>query len=136
MKTPWVIVWFLVVLVLFIFIKRKFRLHRYGLIGLGFLAIILWVGGGTLINSNTIPPETQEKIDEITAVYGDTYIKTKGSDIYIKINDEWLNLSDINVVGSVLTDDLSIEYEGKEIYLGHSGVVNVIKTLEALGLID
>lgn len=136
MRTALVIIWFIILTVLFVYVKKRFRLGMYGVIGLSIVAIVLWLGGSAFIDLNTIPSEVQEKVDQIVSVYGDTYIKTEGNDIYINVNNEWLNLSEIKLIGGLLTDDIYIEYEGREIYLGHSGVVNVFKTLESMGLIE
>lgn len=100
------------------------------------IAVLVWLLGGELINLNTLPYETRVKLKKVVATCGDTYVKRNGNDIYIKINDKWLNLNKISIIGGVLTDDLYIEYEGKNIYLGHSGVVNTIRALESVGLID
>ena len=35
-----------------------------------------------------------------------------------------------------MTDELTITYDGEEIYLGESGVVNTIKVMESVGLLE
>lgn len=136
MRTLYITLWLILLIILYLVIWRKFKLGKYGLIGLFLVAVLLWLGGSSVISLNTISPEVKEKLDQVTSLYGDTFIKTDGGKIYININEEWLDLANVKVVGGFLTDDIYIEYEGREIYLGHSGVVNVIKTLESLDLIE
>lgn len=136
MRTLLITLWLVILAILFVVVWKKFKLDKYGLICFAFVVILLWLGGSSIINLNTLSSEVQEKISQVTDMYGDTYIRTDGDEIYINVNGEWLNLADIKIIGGLLADDIYIEYDEREIYLGRSGVVNVIKTLESLGLIE
>lgn len=102
------------------------------------VGICLFFFGGEIINLNHLPAETLEKVNEakekLYNTFGDLYIKTEGNSVYVDINGEWVNVDDIAVVGE-FTKDNTINYEGKDIYLGHSGVYNTIKVLEDVGLL-
>ena len=136
MRVALICVWLVVVALVCYWLVRRFRFKGYGIIGVGLLALLLWVGGGAFINFEVLSREVNEKVSELVSLYGDTYIRLDGNNISIKIGNQWLRLSDIAVVGDLLTDDVCIEYDGEVIYLGHSGVVNVLRTLEYLGFLD
>lgn len=100
-------------------------------------ALCLFFFGGEIINLNFMSSETIEKVEQVKEAlkenYGE-YVKTEGNSVYILVNDEWINLGEVEVVGE-FTKDNTITYEGKEIYLGHSGVYNAVKVLEDVGLL-
>ena len=100
------------------------------------LAVFVFLGGGKLINLNTLPMNIEKKVYEVVDAVGDSYIKTNDDRVLIKIEDEWYDVADISVVGEVVNDEVTIRYEGKEIKIGQSGVVNTIKVLEKVGLLD
>ena len=64
----------------------------------------------------------------------DSYIKSKGNKIYVRVNDEWLDLDKVSILGT-FTKDCVIEYDGREIKLSESGLKSTIKTLEYVGLL-
>ena len=101
-------------------------------------AVCLFFFGGELINLNFLPADTLEKVEEaklkLQNTFGDLYMKTEGSSVYVDINGKWVNLNDISIVGE-FTKDNTINYDGKDIYLGHSGVYNTIKVLQDVGLL-
>lgn len=121
------------VLIINSIIKRG-KLIRVIIIG---CALFLFFGGGGLINLNFMSSDTMEKVEQVKEAlkenYGE-YVKTEGNSVYVLVNDEWINLDEIEVVGE-FTKDNTITYEGKEIYLGHSGVYNAVKVLEDVGLL-
>lgn len=133
---------FLLILLLFLcfigfcLIIQKFKLKRYGTLALAVLCGVVFLLGAEVINLSVLPSEIQKKVNEVASICGDTYIQVDGNKIEVLINNQWVNLEDISIIGGVLTDELIIEYDGKEIYLGQSGVVNTIKALESVGLIE
>lgn len=121
-----------VVVLLFNVIVKK-TVMRLAIIA---LAVFVFLGGGKLINLNTLPMNIEKKVYEVVDAVGDSYIKTNDDRVLIKIEDEWYDVADISVVGEVVNDEVTIRYEGKEIKIGQSGVVNTIKVLEKVGLLD
>lgn len=101
-------------------------------------ALCLFFFGGEVINLNHLPKGTLEKVnlakEQLQNTFGDLYIKTEGNSVYVDINGAWVNVDDITVVGEFTKDNV-INYDGKDIYLGHSGVYNTIKVLEDVGLL-
>lgn len=132
---------FILILLLFLcfigfcLVASKFKLKRYGMLALAVICGVVFLLGAEIINLTILPDEIKEKVDEVASICGDTYIQVDGNNIEVLINDKWVNLDDISIIGGVLTDEITIEYEGKRIYLGQSGVVNTIKALESVGLI-
>lgn len=102
------------------------------------IMVCLFFFGGEVINLNHLPAETLEKVNEAKAklydTFGDLYIKTEGNSVYVDINGDWVNVDNIAIVGDFTRDNV-INYDGKDIYLGHSGVYNTIKVLEDVGLL-
>lgn len=137
MRTLFLCIWLVVLVILCMYIWRRWNGGKRStkILGVGLVFLILWLCGSSLISVNTLSADVQKKIDKVVELYGDAYIQTDGSEIFLRVNEEWVNLRDISIIGGILADDLYIEYDGREIYLGHSGVVNVIKTLESFGLI-
>lgn len=101
------------------------------------LAIIaVFLLGSNIISLNTLSPEIQAKVDAVVDTVGDSAIKTKGNSVLINVNDEWYDLSKIAVIGDISTESVVLEYEGEEIYVGETGLINVIRVLESVGLVD
>lgn len=102
------------------------------------VVVCLFFFGGEIINLNHLSAETLAKVNEakerLYNTFGDLYIKTEGNSVYVDINGDWVNVDDIAVVGEFTKDNV-INYDGKDIYLGHSGVYNTIKVLEDVGLL-
>lgn len=136
MRIPYLIGWLIVVILLFILLCKVTSSKIYGKIGWFVIATLLWLGGSSIISLNTLPQDTWNKVQEVTKVCGDTYIKVEGNNIYINVNNSWLNLEEVGVVGSLLTEELYLEYDGKQIYVGNTGLVNTLKVLDSVGLID
>lgn len=99
------------------------------------VAVVLFFGGVKVINLNTLSSDVEAKVQTVVDTVGDSSIKTDGSKVLVKIDNGWYDVSKLSVVGGLLTDDVKLRYEGKEIYVGHSGVVNTLKTLEKVGLL-
>lgn len=136
MRIPYLIGWLLVVIILFFIVCKVTSSKIYGKILWFIVILLLWLGGSSVIKLNTLPQDTWNKVQEVTEVCGDTYIRVEGNDIYINVNDSWLNLEEVGVVGSLLTEELYLEYDGKQIYVGNTGLVNTLKVLDSVGLID
>lgn len=136
MRIPYLIGWLLVVTILYLIVCRVTSSKIYGRIGWFIIALLMWLGGSSIIKLNTLPQDTWNKIQEVTEICGDTYVKVEGNDIYINVNESWLNLEEVGVVGSLLTDELYIEYDGEQIYVGNTGLVNTLKVLDSVGLIS
>ena len=136
MKEVMLIVWALIIIAVAI-ILAKFIIKKlvFKVVVIG-VALCLLLGGIGVINVSVLPTETKGKIQQVVDVVGESYIKTKGNDVYIKIDNEWYDVSEMSVVGSMATDSITIRYQGEEIEIGQSGVVNVIKTLEKVGLLN
>lgn len=92
-------------------------------------------GGGKIIDLNTLSADSQEKISQVVQVAGDSYVKTEGSTVYIKVNNEWVDVSKVSVIGDMATKKITLKYDDRTIEIGNSGLVNTIKALEAVGLI-
>lgn len=105
-----------------------------GKIILGFICVFVFYFGSQIINLNSLSRSVLDKLNIVKEQVGDTYIRVDGGDVLINIRDNWVNLNEIAIVGE-FTKDVKINYEGEEIYLGHSGVYNTIKVLNDLGLI-
>lgn len=99
------------------------------------VAVVLFFGGVKVINLNTLSSDVEAKVQTVVDTVGDSSIKTDGNKVLVKIDNGWYDVSKLSVVGGLLTDDVKLRYEGKEIYVGHSGVVNTLKTLEKVGLL-
>lgn len=123
----------LICIVIFIVVykvhKKSVKTFTYGI-----LILVVFIFGSKIIELNTLEYEVQQKVQQVSDVVGTTYIKTSGSDVLVKINEEWVNLSKVSILRE-LSQDIVLEYDGEEIYVGHSGLYNTIKEMENLGLI-
>lgn len=99
------------------------------------VCICIWLIVGALVNINTLPKDVQEKIDYVQTKCGDAYVMQNKGIIYVKINKQWVDLNEVSILGN-FTKDLYLEYDGKSIFVGHSGIYNTIKALESVGLIE
>lgn len=99
------------------------------------LALFIFTGGGSIINLNCLSAEVEQKVQQVVDTVGDSYIKTQGNKVMVKIDNAWYDVSKLSVIGDIATKDITLRYDGKEIYVGQSGVVNAIKTLERVGLL-
>ena len=120
----------------FFIISIRFHLRKYGMVGITIVFICIFLLGSEIINVSILQKETKEKVEEIVDIYGDTYIQVKNNNVEVLINNQWVDLEDIKLIGGLLTDEIVLEYDGKEIYLGETGIVNTIKALNAVGLIE
>ena len=93
-----------------------------------------FLAGSSLINLSVLSDENQRKLDYVIEAVGDSYLKVSNGEIQVKIEDDWVNLNDIQILGE-FTEDITILYEGREIYLGRSGVYNTLKVLKDIGLL-
>lgn len=89
---------------------------------------------GIVINLNTISPNVEKAIQEIKEQYGDSEVKVKGSSIYVNINNKWVNVEEIVIVGDFARDS-TVKYDSKEIYLNSPGIRNTIEVLKNLGIV-
>jgi len=131
MKTIILILWLIVCLGVgyWLFSKKTFRVLAV------IVFVILFVSGGSIIDVSVMSNKLKNQLDEVTSVCGDTYIKTKGDTIYVLVNNKWLDLSKIDIIGPIMTDKITIRYDGEEVYIGESGVVNTVRVLESFGFI-
>ena len=118
-----------VFIVIYKVFKKSFKAITYGVI-----LLLVFVFGSKVIELNTLESEIQQKVQQVSEVVGTTYIKTSGNDVLIQLNGEWVNLSKVSILRE-LSQDIVLEYDGEEIYIGHSGLYNTIKEMENLGLI-
>lgn len=121
--------------ILFCVVSSKFKLSKYGMLGVAVICGALFLMGAEIINVTVLPEDIQSKVNQVAETCGDTYVRVDGNEVEVYINEEWVNLEEVSIIGGVLSDEIILEYDGKEIYLGESGVVNTIKALEAVGLI-
>lgn len=99
------------------------------------VAVMLFFGGGQVINLNTLSPSVESKISEVTDRVGSSSIKTEGNRVFVKLDNEWYDVSKLSLVDKT-SDSIKLRYEGKEIYIGKSGASNTIKVLEDLGFLE
>lgn len=135
MKNIILIIFLVVLVTLGIWVCRRFRLSFYGMIGIFVVCMCLWLVIGSVISVNILPKGLKNKIDKVQEVCGDTYVRSDGSTVYLLINNKWVDINDIQLVGDFM-EDLYIEYGGEKIYVGHSGLYNTLKVLESVGLIS
>ena len=101
------------------------------------LALVgVFLFGSNIIDLNTLAPEVQAKVDAVVETVGDSFIKTKGDAVLIKVDEEWYDLSKIAIIGDLATDSVVLEYDGEELYVGETGLVNVLRVLESVGLVQ
>lgn len=121
-----------VAIVVFSILKAKFNLFKKILIcGIAF---ILFLGGSSIINLNTLSKNIQAKVDKVIEICGDTYITTKGGNVYVMLNGDWVDIEEISIIGD-FAKDCQIEYDGKIITIESPGIKGTIQTLESLGLL-
>ena len=99
---------------------------------IGLLCLFLF--SSSIVNLNSLSEEKERKLDKVVESCGNTYIKTKGSHIYVSIDGKWVDIDDISVVGT-FTRDCTITYDGRVVKIGESGVKSTIKTMEYVGLL-
>lgn len=122
-----------IVIVAFSILKAKFNLFKKIIIcGVVFL---FFLGGSSIINLNTLSKDVQEKVNKVIDICGDTYISTKGDSVLVKINDDWVDIEKIDIIGD-FAKDCKIEYDGKIITIESPGIKGTLKTLESLGLLE
>lgn len=133
-RVSYLLAWCIFLIIVFVVInlirKRKF-IFNCCLVG---VLVVFLFGGGSLINVQVFMNERVAQIQAIIDQVGDAYLKTEGNSVFLKVNDEWVNLDDVSIVGG-FTQDIILEYDGEEIPIGHSGIYNTIKVLEDMGLI-
>lgn len=121
-------------IILFVFVNAlKKRKILFNIVLAACLGAVFFFGEN-IISLNVLSKEYADKIQEVVDTVGDTYITIDRSNIYVNINDEWVNLQDVAIVKD-LTKDIVIEYDGQEITIGHSGVYNTLKVLQNAGLL-
>lgn len=132
---------FLIFLLLFIcfiafcYIAGKFKFKKYGMFALAVICGVVFLLGVEVLNLTVVSDEVKEKVDQVADICGDTYIRVDGNKVEVLLNDKWVDLDKISIIGGILGDEITLRYEDKEIYLGQSGIVNTIKALESVGLI-
>lgn len=112
----------------YIWLVHKYKPALLYKILLGILMILVFSVCGSCVNLYELSAERQIIIDRVADACGSAYIKLQDNKIYIRVNSHWLNIDKVTAIG-----EMSIEYEGKRIYLGHSSVYSTIKALEDLG---
>lgn len=124
-----------IIVVAIIAIYLFFKLLKGTVKTIAIICVVLFVfGGGEYINTAFISSKQQEAVDKVVEKVGGDYIDVDGGKVLVKINDNWVNVNDIKIVGD-FTKDVTIEYDGQEIPIGHSGVYNTIKVLKDMGMV-
>ena len=96
----------------------------------------IFLFGSNIISLNTLSPEIQAKVDAVVETVGESVIRTEGDSVLVKVNNKWYDLSKIAIVGDLATDSVILKYDGQEIYVGETGVINVLRVLESAGLLQ
>lgn len=130
------LMWAVACLYLWYILKIRFNLKEYGKLVIGVGVLVLYLVVSEILSTEITSHENKQKINQILKQCEDSYVKVQGDSVYILLNEKWVNIKDINFVGSLLGDEITIVYEGETIHLGNSGLVNTIKTLHLLGIID
>lgn len=68
--------------------------------------------------------------------FSSDFVRTKGGKAFIKLDGEWVNVEDIKIASWRAFEPMYLEYDGQEIYIGNSGLVNIIKFLSEAGLVE
>lgn len=128
------VLWLVVLLIVYVVINslRQRKMLFKAVLACVFIGLFFF--GGEIINVNSLSKVTKEKLEQVVDIVGDTYIRANGGNVEVLVGDQWLNLNDIAIIGEFTKDNV-IEYEGQQIYLGHSGVYNTVKVLQDVGLI-
>lgn len=90
---------------------------------------------GSIINVNTLSPEVQEMVDFVVEECGDSYVTVKGSSVYLKVNDRWLDVENIEISNS-FSKNYTITYDDEEIVLNSPGIRKTLKYMYEVGLAD
>lgn len=130
LKGIWLIICVILAIVILFKVARK--IFKTVLI---FALVGVFLIGANVIDVSTISPELQEKVTAVVDVVGESYIKVSGGDVLININDRWCDITKMSVIGDLATESVSIEYEGEKIYVGETGLVNVLRVLDSFGLV-
>lgn len=128
-------IWLVICIILAVVILFKVAKKAVKIV-LVLLIVAVFLFGSNIISLNTLSPEIQAKVDAVVDTVGDSMIKTEGNAVLIKVNDEWYDLSKIAVIGDISTESVVLEYDGEEIYVGETGLINVIRVLESVGLVE
>lgn len=135
MRIELLIIFGVLIAVLAVILCIKVAKKLVGRVIVVIVAICVFMGGGSIINLNCLANEAKDKVQQVVSVVGDSYIKTEGNKIFINIDNTWYDVSRVSVVGDIV-NSCTLKYDGKEIYVGNSGVFNTVKTLEKLGIIN
>lgn len=118
-----------------LYVIKKFKLSLYGKVGIVFISMCLWITVGYLININTIPTDLKSKLEKAEEICGSDYIRQDGNTLYLNVNETWVDLANIEILGD-FSKDLYLEYNDVKVYVGHSGLYNTLKTLSSLGILE
>ena len=119
-----------VVIVLFKVAKKAIK------VVLTLVIVAVFLFGSNIISLNTLSPEIQAKVDAVVETVGDSVIKTEGDSVLIKVGEDWYDVSKIAIIGDLATDSVVIKYDGEELYVGETGLMNVLRVLEDVGLVQ
>lgn len=125
------------ILLAFIIVK-KVASGVLKLVLIGFIVVSLF-GGSSLIKLNTLPQSVLDKLSDVKEAVGeyyDTYVKTDGDTVFVKIGDEWYDTGKLLIGNSADGKNVSIKYDGKDISVGEPLPVSIVKTLKDVGIIN
>lgn len=126
----------LIVIGIVITLFKKIAKSFIGKVAVIFLAVLLFGGGGSVINLNTLAPTVQEKVNQAVEVIGDSVIRQKGNKVEVKLGEEWYDVSKIGITENTTgTNERIVTIDGVEIPVGKSGIASTIDVLESVGLI-
>ena len=98
------------------------------------VVLTLVIGGNDYIDAHFISAKQQKAVDKVVEKVGGDYIDVDGGKVLVNINGNWVNVNEIAVVGD-FTKDVTVEYDGETIPIGHSGVYNTLKVLKDMGIL-
>lgn len=124
-------------LVILLVVKCFLRVSKLLFFAIVLIVLVCGVGGVKLVNLNMLSDNTEEIINRVISEVGSNeYVRVTDLDeVQVFVEGEWLNVKDVSIVG-IFTKDIEIVYEGKVIKVGESGVVNTLRVLNKIGILD
>lgn len=125
-----------VALVALVYVFTNKKLNKYSKILIVIIIAIVFGVNYEIISVERTLKEVEDKVSKVVDVCGSTYIRVGGETAQIKVNEEWVNLEDIKIIGGISSEKITMRYGDEEIYLGESGVVNTIRVMDKIGLLE
>lgn len=94
------------------------------------IALFLYKGYNTEIGQRRVG-EMQKGIKS----FSEDLVRVSGEDVYLHIKDEWVNAEDVKIFSWKAMEPIYLDYDGQRVYIGDSGLVNVVKFLYKIGVV-